>query len=92
MYGSYHPLYARHLMLERADYSEAARESRTAAVPNDPPMRRTRSVRPRFPITWFVGPAVTLVIGATVVGALMAIDPSQVTSSAREPQAQTSTT
>ena len=78
MYGSYHPLCARHLMLAQAYYREAARDSRAAVVPIDPPMRRTRPVRPRTPITWLVALAISLAVGATAVAALMAIDPSQV--------------
>ena len=92
MYGSYHPPYARHLMLEQAYYREATREPRAAVVPNDPPKRRTRPLRPRTPITWFVAPVVTLVVGAMAVAALMAIDPSQVASGGTQLQARTSTT
>jgi hypothetical protein len=80
MYGSYHPLFARHLILEQAYYREATRQHRAAVVPNDPPKRRTRPLRPRTPITWFVAPLVTFVVGVTVVAALGSVDPSQVTS------------
>jgi hypothetical protein len=89
MYGSYHPLYARHLILEQAYYREATRQHRAAVVPNDPPKRRTRPLRPRTPITWFA-PAVSLLVAATAVAALMAVDPSQVATSG--PQVKTSTT
>ena len=82
MYGPMHPFYARHLMLEQAYLRTATRESRSAVVPNHPPVRRTRPVRPRTPITWFVAPLVTALLGVSVVVGAMAVDPSETSQSA----------
>jgi hypothetical protein len=80
MYGPYHPFFVCHMMLEEAFYREATREPRSAVVPTYPAVRRPRPARPRTPITWFVAPLVTALIGVTVVAAMQAVDPSGLSS------------